>query len=76
MIGRLKVYAALIGLFITTLAATWFSGKMTGAANFKARASAKESKAMKRISDETQSHDPNDDDANLEWLRKRKPNAR
>ena len=76
MIGRLKVYAALIGLFITTLAATWFGGRMTGAANFKARASAKESKAMKRISDETQSHDSNDDDANLEWLRKRKPNAR
>jgi hypothetical protein len=37
MIGRLKLYAVLIGLFITTLAATWFGGKMTGAANTKAK---------------------------------------
>jgi hypothetical protein len=37
MIGRLKLYAALVGLFITTLAATWFGGRMTGAANVKAK---------------------------------------
>jgi hypothetical protein len=47
MIGRLKVYAALIGLFITTLAATWFGGKMTGAANVKAKQAERRLRAVK-----------------------------
>jgi len=76
MIGRIKVYAALIGLFITTLAATWFGGKMTGAANIKAKIADQGSRTRGRIADETQNHDAGNDDANLEWLRKRKPDTR
>jgi hypothetical protein len=48
MIGRLKLYAALVGLFITTLLATWFGGRMTGAANTKAKQAEGRVKAMKQ----------------------------
>jgi hypothetical protein len=51
MIGRLKVYAALIGLFITTLAATWFGGRMTGAANVKAKQAEGRLRAVKEATD-------------------------
>jgi hypothetical protein len=60
MIGRLKVYAALIGLFITTLAATWFGGKMTGAANVKAKQAEGRLRAVKEaegISNEVEALD-------------------
>jgi alkyl hydroperoxide reductase subunit AhpF len=48
MIGRLKLYAALVGLFVTTLLATWFGGRMTGAANTKAKQAEGRVKAMKQ----------------------------
>jgi hypothetical protein len=48
MIGRLKLYAALVGLFVTTLLATWFGGKMTGAANTKAKQAEGRVKAIKQ----------------------------
>jgi hypothetical protein len=68
MIGRLKVYAALIGLFITTLAATWFGGKMTGAANVKSKQKDDYIDTRKRM-DEV---DVGDDPAVLrDWLRGR-----
>jgi len=51
VIGRLKVYAALIGLFITTLAATWFGGRMTGAANVKAKQAEGRLRAVKEATD-------------------------
>jgi hypothetical protein len=68
MIGRLKVYAALIGLFITTLAATWFGGRMTGAANVKSKQKDDYIDTRKRM-DEV---DVGDDPAVLrDWLRAR-----
>jgi hypothetical protein len=68
MIGRLKVYAALIGLFITTLAATWFGGRMTGAANAKSKQKDDYIDTRKRM-DEV---DVGDDPAVLrDWLRGR-----
>jgi hypothetical protein len=51
MIGRLKLYAVLIGLFITTLAATWFGGRMTGAANVKAKQAEGRLRAVKEAAD-------------------------
>jgi hypothetical protein len=48
MIGRLKRYAALVGLFVTTLLATWFGGRMTGAANTKAKQAEGRVKAIKQ----------------------------
>jgi hypothetical protein len=48
MIGRLKLYAALVGLFVTTLLATWFGGRMTGAANTKTKQAEGRVKAMKQ----------------------------
>jgi hypothetical protein len=68
MIGRLKVYAALIGLFITTLAATWFGGRMTGVANVKSKQKDDYIDTRKRM-DEV---DVGDDPAVLrDWLRGR-----
>ena len=68
MIGRLKVYAALIGLFITTLAATWFGGRMTGAAKVKSKQKDDYIDTRKRM-DEV---DVGDDPAVLrDWLRDR-----
>jgi hypothetical protein len=60
MIGRLKLYAALIGLFITTLAVTWFGGRMTGAANVKAKQAEGRLRAVKEaegISNEVEALD-------------------
>jgi hypothetical protein len=48
MIGRIKLYAGLVGLFVTTLLATWFGGKMTGAANTKAKQAEGRVKAIKQ----------------------------
>jgi hypothetical protein len=48
MIGRIKLYAALVGLFVTTLLATWFGGRMTGAANTKAKQAEGRVKAIKQ----------------------------
>ena len=68
MIGRLKLYAALVGLFITTLAATWFGGRMTGAANVKSKQKDDYIDTRKRM-DEV---DVGDDPAVLrDWLRGR-----
>ena len=76
MIGRLKVYAALIGLFITTLAATWFGGKMTGAANVKAKQAEARLRAVKEaegISNEVEALDVDTlKQRSTRWLRNSK----
>jgi hypothetical protein len=51
MIGRLKLYAALFGLFVTTLLATWLGGRMTGSANAKTKQLKAEIDAHERIND-------------------------
>jgi hypothetical protein len=47
MIARIKIYLALFVLFVTTLLATWFGGRMTGAANIKAKQAEGRVKAIK-----------------------------
>jgi hypothetical protein len=68
MIRRLKVYAALIGLFITTLAATWFGGRMAGTAKVKLKQKDDYIETRKRMDEADKFSDA---DSARDWLRDR-----
>lgn len=74
MIARIKIYAALVGLFLTTLLVTWFGGRITGAANTKAKQVEGRIKTMKHAEDIANEVEALDVDTlkrrSVKWVRK------
>jgi hypothetical protein len=79
MIGKIKLWAAVAGVFIAALAASWFGGRKSGVANTKAKRTAQDAKAYRETIERMQDEDAimGDDPAILRGqLRDRKPETR
>jgi hypothetical protein len=79
MIARLKLWAVVAGIFIITLAASWFGGRKAGQTDANAKRTAQDAKAYRDTIERMQDEDAimGDDPAILRGkLRDRNPKAR
>jgi hypothetical protein len=79
MIGKIKLWASVAGLFIAALLATWFGGRKSGVADTKVKQKAQDAKAYRDTIERMQNEDAimGDDPAILRGkLRDRNPKTR
>ena len=57
MIGRIKLWASVAGLFIAALAASWFGGRKSGVSDAKAKQETQDAKAYRDTIERMQDED-------------------